>query len=130
VAYNADGSVAEERTVNTAGRPAALRLEANRQKLQANGDDLVYFTVTVVDSKGNPVPTAGNTVKFEVSGSGTFEATANGDPTCLMPFQKPEMKLFSGAATVIARSATTPGTLKLRATARGLKAAEATVEVR
>lgn len=130
VAYNADGSVAEERTVNTAGRPAALRLEANRQNLQANGDDLVYFTVTVVDSKGNPVPTAGNTVKFEVSGSGTFEATANGDPTCLMPFQKPEMKLFSGAATVIARSATTPGTLKLRATARGLKASEATVEVR
>ncbi len=130
VAYKADGTPAEERTIRTAGKPAALRISANRSSIAADGDELVYFTVTAVDSKGNPVPAAANTVKFEVTGAGTFEATANGDPTCLMPFQKPEMKLFSGAATAIARSAKTPGTLRIRATARGLKAAEASVEVR
>ena len=130
MAYKADGTPAEERTIRTAGKPAALRISANRSSIAADGDELVYFTVTAVDSKGNPVPAAANTVKFEVTGAGTFEATANGDPTCLMPFQKPEMKLFSGAATAIARSAKTPGTLRIRATARGLKAADASVEVR
>ncbi|MCM1067922.1 MAG: DUF4982 domain-containing protein [Muribaculaceae bacterium] len=130
VAYNADGTPAEERTVRTAGKAKALRIEANRSSIAADGDELVYFTVTAVDAKGNPVPAADHKVKFDVSGAGTFEATANGDATCLMPFHKPEMKLFSGAATAIARSAKTPGTLRIRATAPGLKAAEATVEVK
>ncbi len=130
VAYDADGNAAAEQTVRTAGKPKSLKIEANRSSLAADGDELVYFTVTALDAKGNPVPTADNMVKFEVSGAGTFEATANGDPTCLLPFQQPRMKLFSGAATAIARAAKTPGTLKIRATSPGLKAAEATVEVK
>ena len=130
VAYDADGNVADEKTVRTAGKAKALRIKANRPELAADGDDLVYFTVEAVDSKGNPVPDADNMVKFEVTGAGAFEATANGDPTCLLPFQKPEMKLFSGAATAIARSAKAPGTLTIKATAKGLKPATATVEVK
>ncbi len=130
VAYDAAGNPAEERTVRTAGKPAALRIEANRSEIAADGDELVYFTVTAVDSKGNPVPDASNLVKFTVTGAGTFEATANGDATCILPFQNPEMKLFSGAATAIARSAKTPGTLTIKATAKGLKPAQATVTVK
>lgn len=130
VAYDADGNVADEKTVRTAGKAKALRIKANRPELAADGDDLVYFTVEAVDAKGNPVPDADNMVKFEVTGAGAFEATANGDPTCLLPFQKPEMKLFSGAATAIARSAKAPGTLTIKATAKGLRPATATVEVK
>lgn len=130
VAYDADGNAADEKTVRTAGKAKALRIKTNRPVLAADGDDLVYFTVEAVDAKGNPVPDADNMVKFEVTGAGTFEATANGDPTCLLPFQKAEMKLFSGAATAIARSAKTPGTLTIKATAQGLKPATATVEVK
>ena len=130
VAYDADGNVADEKIVRTAGKAKALRIKANRPELAADGDDLVYFTVEAVDAKGNPVPDADNMVKFEVTGAGAFEATANGDPTCLLPFQKPEMKLFSGAATAIARSAKTPGTLTIKATAKGLKPTTATVEVK
>lgn len=130
VAYDADGKPAAEKTVRTAGKPKSLKIEANRDTIAADGDELVYFTVTALDAKGNPVPTADNMAKFTVTGAGTFEATANGDPTCLLPFQQPQMKLFSGAATAIARSAKTPGTLKIRATAPGLKAAEATVTVK
>jgi beta-galactosidase len=69
-------------------------------------------------------------VKFKVDGAGTFEATANGDATCVLPFQNPEMKLFSGAATAILRSGTTAGTLRLRVTASGVKAAELLIPVK
>ena len=129
IAYDENGNEAARKTVHTAGKAKELRIEANRKSMSAGGDDLVYFTVTAVDAKGNPVPDADNLVKFEVTGSGTFEATANGDPTCVMPFQKPEMKLFSGAATAIARSASAPGTLTIRASAKGLRPATATVTV-
>ncbi|MDE6279865.1 MAG: hypothetical protein K2M05_07810, partial [Paramuribaculum sp.] len=77
----------------------------------------------------NPVPVATNRVKFKVEGAGSFEATANGDPTCLLPFQNPEMDLFSGAATAIVRTADHPGTLTLKVTSPGLKSATSTIRV-
>ena len=129
VAYDDNGKAAEEKTVRTAGKAKALKISANRKNISADGEDLVYFTVWAVDGKGNPVPDADNLVKFQVTGAGSFEATANGDATCVMPFQKPEMKLFSGAATAIARPGTTPGTLTIKATGRGLRPATATVTV-
>lgn len=130
VAYDADGNPAEEKTVKTAGKPHHILLTPNREELEANGDDLLYVTVQVADKDGNIVPTDSRLVKFKVDGAGTFEATANGDPTSLMPFQNPEMNLFSGAATAIARSATRPGELKFTATAPGVKSATITVPVK
>lgn len=130
VAYDAAGNPAAEKTIRTAGKPHHLVLTPSRDTLDADGDDLLYVTVKVADKDGNIVPTDSRLVKFKVDGAGTFEATANGDPTCILPFQNPEMKLFSGAATAIARSADTPGTLRLRATAPGVKSAEITIPVR
>lgn len=130
VAYDKDGKPVAEKVVKTAGKPHHLVLTPNRESLDANGDDLLYVTVQVADKDGNIVPTDSRLVKFKVDGAGSFEATANGDPTCIMSFQNPEMKLFSGAATAIARSAKEPGTLRFRATAPGVKAAELTIPVK
>lgn len=129
VAYDADGNKAEEKVVRTAGKPHHLILSANRQSLRADGDDLAYITVQVADKDGNVVPTDSRKVKFTVSGAGSFEATANGDPTCLLPFQTPEMNLFSGAATAIVRSAADKGELRFKATAPGVKPAMLTLRV-
>ncbi len=129
VAYDNDNRPVAEKSLRTAGKPHHLVITTNRTSAKANGDDLVYFTVTVEDRDGNPVPTDSRLVKFEVTGQGTFEATANGDPTCLLPFQNPEMNLFSGAATAIVRPATQPGTLTLKATAKGVRPATCTITV-
>lgn len=129
VAYDADGNKAAEKVLRTAGKPHHLVLTPNRTTLAADGDDLVYITVQVADKDGNIVPADSRLVKFNVEGAGSFEATANGDPTCLLSFQKPEMKLFSGAATAIARSASTPGRLTFTATAKGVKPATLTIPV-
>lgn len=84
----------------------------------------------MADKDGNIIPTDNRLVKFEVTGNGSFEATANGDPTCLMSFQKPEMKLFSGAATAIIRSAKKTGNVTLKASAKGIKDGIITIPVR
>lgn len=129
VAYDNEGNQVARRTVRTAGRPHHLVLTSNRESLVSNGDDLAYITVQVADKDGNIVPTDSRRVKFKVTGSGSFEATANGDPTCVLPFQTPEMDLFSGAATAIVRSGKTPGQLTLTATAPGVKSASLTISV-
>lgn len=129
VAFDSAGNPVAEQIVRTAGKPYALTLEPSRTSAEANGDELIYFTVRVIDRDGNIVPTDSSEVRFNVTGAGTFEATANGDPTSLRSFQQPVMDLFSGAATAIVRTSDTPGTVTLKATAKGLKPAVATVQV-
>ena len=130
VAYDANGNKADTQTVKTAGKAKKIVLKANRDALSANGEDLAYITVSVVDKNGNPVPTDSRRIKFKVDGAGEFVATANGDPTCLLPFQKPEMDLFSGMATAIVSSGKTPGTVRLKATAPGLESAVIEIPVK
>lgn len=129
VAYNADGSVAGEKTVKTAGKPHHLVLTPNRSTLKADGEDLVYITVQVADKDGNIVPTDERAVKFQTKGEGKFRATANGDPTSLRLFHLPEMDLFSGAATAIVQASETPGSVTFTATAKGVKPATITIPV-
>ena len=123
IAYDADGNPVQEKTVRTAGEPYRLVLEPDRTELDADGKDLSYVTVSVVDKDGNPCPSAGNLVRFEVSGNGSFKATANGDPTCLDPFHLPRMHLFNGKLTVIVSSSEAPGSIVLKAVADGLESA-------
>lgn len=129
VAYDESGAPAAEKTIRTAGKPDHLVISANRKSLTADGEDLAYLTIQVADKDGNIVPTDNRRVKFAVSGAGEFEAAANGDPTCLLPFQNPEMDLFSGAATAIVRNSGTPGILNVKATAKGVKPATIRIPV-
>lgn len=130
VAYDTTGNKAAEKIMRTAGKPHHIILTSNSETLNADGDDLAYITVQIADKDGNIIPTDSRRVKYTVSGSGTFEATANGDPTSLMPFQNPEMDLFSGAATAIVRSSKESGDLTFTATAKGVKPATITIKVK
>lgn len=129
VAYDENGTPQATKTVRTAGKPHHLVLTSNTPTLQATGDDLAYITVQVADKDGNIVPGDHRRAKFSTTGAGSFEATANGDPTSLLPFHNPEMDLFSGAATAIVRGADQPGTLTFKATAPGVKSATIDIEV-
>ena len=127
VAYDDSGNPVQEKTVRTAGEPYRLVLEPDRTVLQADGKDLSYVTVSAVDKDGNFCPLDGRLVHFDVTGAGTFMAAANGDPTCLDPFQEPEMHLFNGKLTVIVRSSEVPGDMVLKAEAGGLVSATLTL---
>ncbi|MGN0214396.1 MAG: glycoside hydrolase family 2 TIM barrel-domain containing protein [Muribaculaceae bacterium] len=130
VAYDAQGNKAAEKVVKTAGKPHHLVATVNRGTLAADGEDLAYVTVQVADRDGNLVPTDNRLVKFGVSGAGEFLATANGDPTCLLPFQGKEMNLFSGALTAIVKAGKQPGTITFTATAAGVKPVTLSIEVK
>ena len=113
VAYDNDGVARQENIVKTAGSPAALRLECDRSRLKADGDDLAYVTVSLVDANGTLVPNAADQLTFEVSGAGKFRAVCNGDATSLESFTKPKMRLFNGQLVVTLQAATKFGTLHL-----------------
>ena len=130
VAYDASGQERQREAVHTAGNPAAVELTADRTTLAADGLDLAYVTVRIVDADGNVHPTAVNRVSFEVSGAGSFRAAANGDPTCLVPFQSTTMPAFSGQLTAIVQSSHQRGSITITATAEGLQPASLTLKTK
>ena len=120
VAYDAKGREAARKSVRTSGEAAAITAKAPR-RMPAGSDNLAYITVGVCDADGNPCSTDGRKVSVEVSGAGSFEAIANGDPCCLESFRKPEMHLFSGALTVIVRGSAVRGKIRVTLSAEGLE---------
>lgn len=127
VSLDASGNPVDTACVRTAGKPAGIRLDYDGRRLKAGGDDLAYVTVNIVDKDGNLCPTDSSYVNFEVKGEGSFRACANGDPTCIEPFQNPGMHAFNGKLTVIVRSGTGNGKTYLHASAPGLASAELTI---
>lgn len=129
VAYDKDGRPAEEKIVRTAGKPHHLEVVADRMQLTADGKDLAYLTVRVVDKDGNLCPADNRLVTFSVKGVGIFRAAANGDATCLGLFHLPRMHAFSGQLTAIVQTGTEAGQLVFEAKAKGLKSAKLTLDV-
>ncbi len=127
VVYDESGKNCGEKTLLTAGKAKALDLDVwtqnGGQTLKADGDDLAFITVSLLDKKGTLVPDAQDQLSFEVSGAGKFRAVCNGDATSLESFTQPTMKLFNGQLVVVVQAAKTAGTLTLKITdkERGMK---------
>ena len=143
VTYNQYGDKVGEDVRRTAGEPAQLNMVAecpdnentgiacmvegceveHGTHLKADGNDLAFITVSLLDQDGNECPLADDELTFEVSGAGTFKAACNGDATSLEPFTLPQMKLFSGKLVVIVQSKKQKGdiTIKVKDAKRNLE---------
>ena len=116
VAYDADGHKIGEDVRRTAGKAAILAAKADGNAYKANGDDLIFVTVSATDKKGTEVPTCNDELAFTVKGAATFEAVCNGDATSLQSFKEPHMKLFNGQLVVILRTTKNAGKATLTIT--------------
>ena len=114
--------------LRTAGPPARLRLTADRTTLKADGQDLCYVTVEVVDANGVRNPNAEKLVHFSVEGAGTLAAVGNSKPTSLESFQQPQRTTYDGRCLAILKSKRTAGAIKLTVRADGL--GESSVEIK
>jgi beta-galactosidase len=93
----------------------ALRLEADRAEIDADGEDIAILTVSAVDDQGRAVPTANVLVDFNVTGEGALIGVGNGDPNCPESDKEPHRSLFNGLALVIVQATKTAGTLEIEA---------------
>ncbi|KAA6341345.1 Beta-galactosidase [termite gut metagenome] len=123
VAYDEKGKAVAEQEVHTAGKPDHLELTTDRTSLASDGKDLSFITVKVVDKNGNLCPEATHSVRFKVTGAGTYRAAANGDATNLEQFHLPKMSAFKGQLVAIVQSSEQGGKIQFEAEAKGLKKA-------
>ncbi len=123
-----DGKEVVSDEVRTAGKPQRLVLRPDREKFRADGDDLSFVEVRVVDDQGIVCPGASNLVRFHLSGPATIAGVDNGDPINHEPFKADKHTVFHGLGLVVVKSGHSPGKITLRAEAEGLEPAEASLE--
>lgn len=111
----------ERRSISTAGEPYTVRLTPDRNTIHADGKDLSYVTVEIIDKDGNLCPLADNEVKFTVSGAGHNVGVDNGSPISLEPFKSDKRKAFYGKALLIVQSDKKSGNIEIKASSDGLK---------
>lgn len=114
----------------TTGRPAALRLVADRSALSADHADLAVVSVSVVDAQGQVVPTAGNRITFRVAGPGQLIGVGNGDPSSHEPDHATIRSAFNGLAQALVQTTDRGGEITLEAESPGLDTAVLTLHSR
>ncbi|MBG6236435.1 beta-galactosidase [Pedobacter sp. CAN_A7] len=124
------GNVVLEKVIHTAGPAAKLVLIADRSKLSADGKDLSFITVKVMDKDGNLIPDADHLINFSIAGDATLAAVDNGSPISHESFKANHRKAFNGLALAIIKSGMNSSTVKVTASSKGLVSGEITLEIK
>lgn len=127
-----DGEEWAEESIRTTGEAASLDVTTyqERTSVKADGTDLIFISVSVVDEEGDVVPDAEHSVSFSVDGPGEILTTDNGDQTDFIPFPETERKAFSGKVLAIARAEKgASGDFTVKAEADGVEAGEVRVSI-
>ena len=99
--------------LKTASAPAKLRLTADRRSITADGQDLAFITIEVIDKAGRVCPEAAIPCEVTVSGSGSLLAAASADLTDTEPYTSPRVTTWKGRALIAVRSGLKPGQAKV-----------------
>ncbi len=113
----------------TTGEPAAVRLVADRNRIDAHPNDLAYVHIEIVDAEGQVVPDANLPVKIEMEGAGTVIASGNAAPDDMQSFRSLMPNTFRGKALAILQPDGKEGKMQLTVSSDGLTADHVTIEV-
>ena len=114
--------------IKTAGEPAAIKLTADRIKINADGKDLSFITVEILDAEGNLVPYADNLISFSLTGDANIAGVDNGSQTSHEPFKANYRKAFNGKCLVVVQAGQNAGDILLTAESDGLETASVTLK--
>jgi beta-galactosidase len=123
VAYDKAGRALCSKEIRTAGEPARIELIPDRAAIDADGGDLCFVTVKIVDKDGIFCPTADNRVNFKIAGPGQIAAVGNGNSMSYESFRADHRKAFNGLCLLVIRSEQIPGKIKVTATSDDLRSA-------
>jgi len=125
-----EGKQVNSSELRSAGPTAQIKLTPDRTRLSADGQDLSYITVELVDSHGVRNPIAENLIKFALSGPGEIVAVGNANPMSTESYQLPQRKAWQGRCLVVIKSTNRAGKIALIASGHGLTQTTAAIEAR
>lgn len=125
-----NGKVVCTDEVQTAGTPAKIVLTPDQSEINADGEDLSYVKIEIVDKEGRVCPNAGNQVKFKIEGEGIIAGVGNGNPVSHEYFKSSERKAFHGLCLAVILSKRDKGEIRLSAESEGLQTGEVFIKAK
>ncbi|MBO6141328.1 MAG: DUF4982 domain-containing protein [Ruminococcus sp.] len=123
-AYDLDGKEIARDEKCTFGDAAALKLKADKQTANADGEEIFFVEVDALDKNGISVENANNRVNIEVSGEGRLIGLDNGDSTDREQYKTTSRRLFSGKLLAMIATTKTAGEITVKARSNGLEGAQ------
>jgi beta-galactosidase len=114
--------------LRTAQAPSRIELSPDRARIRADGQDLSYIMVALVDARGVRNPKAENLVKFAITGPGTIVGVGNANPMSTESYQQPQRKAWQGRCLLIVKSGRQAGKIVIKATSAGLTPAQIVID--
>jgi beta-galactosidase len=118
------GKIVATDTLRTANAAAKIGVSADRSSINADGNDLAFIEVDILDAQVTLVPNASNLVNFTIEGPGVLVGVDNGNAISLESYKGKSRSAFSGKVMAIVQSTKTAGTITLKVTSAGLTASE------
>lgn len=129
-AYNyADGKKTECFCINTAGDDLQMHAEADTTQLRADGEDLAFITVKLMDHKGVENLFAQKRVHVEIEGNAYLQGFGNADPQSVGSYDNSDWETFDGYVMAVIRASRECGDVRVTFSAEGLKDETVTLKI-
>lgn len=115
-----DGKEVDVTALASAGKVEELKLTADRDTINADGNDLSYITLELVDRNGIRNQSVEELVEFSITGDAVIEGVGNANPMSTESFVANHRKTWRGSNLVVIRAGKTPGKIILTAKVEGL----------
>lgn len=122
-----NGQEKESVTLKTANEAKSVRLTADRQQVKADGQDLVYITVELLDENGVKNPVANNLLTATVKGAGTIVGFGNADSKDLDGYTDNTHQAWKGRALLVVKSTNKAGKIEVVVGGDGLKSGKVVI---
>lgn len=122
-----NGQIRDTREIRTAGAPDRIELIPSKSTIHADGKEICFVTVNILDKDGNLCPTADNLVTFKVEGAGFIAGVDNGSPISMERFKDDHRKAMAGKCMLLVQNNGKKGKVTIFATSENLKSHKVTV---
>ena len=123
VGVDSDGREVESATLSTASAPARIRLTADRTAYRADGEDIAFIAVELLDAKGNICAQSSDELTASLKGDASIVAFGCADLRDTTSIHTPQHAAWHGRAQVIIRAPRRGGNAMLKVSGKGLQTA-------
>ena len=114
-------------SLSTAGEPCQIRLTADKSTFLADGQDLIYVTVEILDRNGRVCPDAAIPLTATVKGSGSLLSFASADLKDTSVYTDAHCTTWKGRALLAVRSSAKSGSVSVTVKGDGLSQSQLTL---
>lgn len=125
-----NGVVKDAKMLSSASEPVAIRTKVENREMKADGTDLSFVQIEIVDREGRVCPNASVELEAIVTGSGVLAALGNADIKDPDTYADQIHKSWKGRALAVVRSTKKAGKVKLTIKSKGLKTSAEIIQSR